>query len=284
MMLRQRLRTRVSNLALIGRIVVLIFALALIWFGLMVVLLAAKVAPTTVNDISGYRTTFDALSGLAPGDVGDGLTRAIVAGAGLLVFVLCAWLAFKELPRPYLARHDLELQETERGLLTVNARAVERVAEMAACETPGVSSASGRYGSSDLEVGVSVSRCERTVDDATRRTGSRRSRAGHARPSTRPRPCEPRRFRPTNAKGAQMSTKYFSALIGFAFVAAWIGFSFGGALLCILGAAAFYAGAAMLAGEIDLGELQGRVQRAQQPAPHSYVPPPPPRSVAPRVR
>lgn len=81
-----------------------------------------------------------------------------------------------------------------------------------------------------------------------------------------------------------MSTKHFSAFLGFAFVAAWIGFSLGDALLCALGAAAAYAGAAMLAGEIDLGELQGRVQRAQQPAPPSYVPPPPPRSAAPRVR
>ncbi|HEY0277280.1 MAG TPA: hypothetical protein VGC32_03325 [Solirubrobacterales bacterium] len=50
----------------------------------------------------------------------------------------------------------------------------------------------------------------------------------------------------------------FAAGIGFAFVAAWIAFSFGEALLCLLGAAAFWAVAGVLAGSVDLGELQGR--------------------------
>ena len=60
-----------------------------------------------------------------------------------------------------------------------------------------------------------------------------------------------------------MTTRQFAALIGFAFVAAWIALSFGYALLCLLGAGAFYALAAVLEGDIDLGELQSRV--TQQP-------------------
>jgi hypothetical protein len=60
-----------------------------------------------------------------------------------------------------------------------------------------------------------------------------------------------------------MTTRHFAALIGFAFVAAWIVLSFGYALLCLIGAGAFYAFAAVLEGEIDLGELQARV--TQQP-------------------
>ncbi|MBA3408537.1 MAG: hypothetical protein H0U06_10890, partial [Solirubrobacterales bacterium] len=75
-MLRQRLRERTSPLMLVGRLVTLVFALALVWYGLMTVLLALKVSPSTVNTISGYRTAFDWLSGLTPSDVDGAATRA----------------------------------------------------------------------------------------------------------------------------------------------------------------------------------------------------------------
>jgi hypothetical protein len=58
-----------------------------------------------------------------------------------------------------------------------------------------------------------------------------------------------------------MTTRHFAALIGFAFVAAWIALSFGYALLCLIGAGAFYALAAVLEGDIDLGELQARAMQ-----------------------
>jgi hypothetical protein len=56
-----------------------------------------------------------------------------------------------------------------------------------------------------------------------------------------------------------MNTRQLAALLGFAFVAAWIALNFGYALLCLIGAGAFYALAAVLEGDIDLGELQSRV-------------------------
>lgn len=56
-----------------------------------------------------------------------------------------------------------------------------------------------------------------------------------------------------------MTTRHFAALLGFAFVAAWITLNVGYALLCLIGAGAFYAIAAVLEGDIDLGELQSRV-------------------------
>jgi hypothetical protein len=63
-----------------------------------------------------------------------------------------------------------------------------------------------------------------------------------------------------------MNTRHLAALLGFAFVAAWIALSFGYALLCLIGAGAFYALAAVLEGDIDLGELQSRVtQRPSGP-------------------
>jgi hypothetical protein len=56
-----------------------------------------------------------------------------------------------------------------------------------------------------------------------------------------------------------MNPRHLAALLGFAFVAAWIALSFGYALLCLTGAGVFYALAAVLDGDIDLGELQSRV-------------------------
>jgi hypothetical protein len=56
-----------------------------------------------------------------------------------------------------------------------------------------------------------------------------------------------------------MSKRHFAALLGFAFVAAWIAMNFGYAVLCLIGAGAFYAVTAVLEGDVDLGELQSRV-------------------------
>jgi hypothetical protein len=58
-----------------------------------------------------------------------------------------------------------------------------------------------------------------------------------------------------------MNTRHLAALLGFAFVAAWIALSFGSALLCLLGAAVFYGLAAVREGDVDLGELQTRVSQ-----------------------
>lgn len=79
-----------------------------------------------------------------------------------------------------------------------------------------------------------------------------------------------------------LDTKKFSALLGFAFIAAWIAFGFGNAILCLLGAAAAYAVAAIASGEIDLGELQGRL--SGQPTADPLTPPPGVPRRAPRVR
>lgn len=71
----------------------------------------------------------------------------------------------------------------------------------------------------------------------------------------------------------------FAALLGFLFVAAWIGFDFGDAVLCLVGALVFYLAVAVFLGELHLGELQSRfgVRGGAPPPP----PPPMPRS---RVR
>ena len=81
-----------------------------------------------------------------------------------------------------------------------------------------------------------------------------------------------------------MTQKQFAALLGFAFVAAWISFNFGYALLCLLGAGAFYAGASFLQGELDVAEVQDRLAPRRSPDAPPVPPPPPAPSPATRAR
>jgi hypothetical protein len=63
-----------------------------------------------------------------------------------------------------------------------------------------------------------------------------------------------------------MIAKHLLALLGFAFVAAWIAFDdFGSAVLCLLGAAIFYLVAAAVEGDLDLAEVQRRLRGDQTP-------------------
>lgn len=155
-MVRQRLREDVSPVVVVGRLLVLLFSLALVWYGAMTVLLALKAAPSTVNSISGYRSAFDWAAELTPGDVDGAPTRPIIAAAGLLAFLVFGYLAWKEIPRPHLARRDLRLAEDDRGAATIEPRAIERLAETAAAQARGVSRASGRYGDGELTVAITV--------------------------------------------------------------------------------------------------------------------------------
>ncbi len=59
-----------------------------------------------------------------------------------------------------------------------------------------------------------------------------------------------------------MNSSQLAALLGFLFVAAWVALGFGDAVLCLVGAAVFYAATAFYRGELDLAALQ---QRASQP-------------------
>lgn len=60
-----------------------------------------------------------------------------------------------------------------------------------------------------------------------------------------------------------INLKQFLGLLGFLFVAAWIALNFGYAILCLVGAGLFYAIGAVLQGELDLGDVQSRIQRSQ---------------------
>jgi hypothetical protein len=70
-----------------------------------------------------------------------------------------------------------------------------------------------------------------------------------------------------------MSPGQFTAALGFAFVAIWIGFDFAAAILCLVGALVFYLAGAFLLGQLDLAALQNRLRTNLAPRP-----PAPPRA------
>jgi len=154
---RQRLHGRGSPVVFLGLLLLVPVALALIWYGAMLVALAVKTSPETVNAISGYRDAYDFLAGLEAGDV-TGRVRLIASLAGLSAFVVFGFLAWKQIPRPYLVRGELTLAENNRGTSMVEPRAIERAAEVAARAHPSVSDATGRYGEDGIDVDLDVNR------------------------------------------------------------------------------------------------------------------------------
>ena len=165
-MIRQRINLRTPALVYLVRLLTVVLGAALLWYGLMVVLLAVKVSAHTVNELSGYRTLYHDAAGLTASDFTT--TRRLIAGfAGLLVFVVCIYLASKEIPRPYLARGEFRIGDRNRGDTTIEPRAVERVAEIAASSNPAVTTARGLLGDEQVDVHVHV-RTVRGLGDTLR--------------------------------------------------------------------------------------------------------------------
>jgi hypothetical protein len=161
---RQRLRVESSTLATtVGRVLVALLGAAIAWYGLMLVLLAFKVSPGTVDDISGYRTAFDYLAGLTPGDISSS-DRLIVAIVALVLAVIAAFLVWRGLPRPHLARHAIEVQDTDRGTTEIGPRAIERAVESAALEHPEVVGARARYDDDGIALDVTARHAATLVD------------------------------------------------------------------------------------------------------------------------
>ncbi len=157
--MRQRVHTRsLAPAVWIGRLLVIVFAAALVFYGVMFVLLALKVDPDGIDAVSGYATAYDFLAGLSAQDV-DSTVRAIVAGAGILCAIVLGWVAYKALPRPYLARGTMHLSggDEDHGHTDVGARAVERLAAHAASEHPAVAGATSRLEREAVAVSVALS-------------------------------------------------------------------------------------------------------------------------------
>ena len=176
-MTRQRVNLRTPFLAHIVTVLTVVLAIALVWYGLMVVLLAVKVSPHTVNSLSGYRSLYDDAVDLRRADFTT--VRRLIAGfAGLIVFLVFVYLALKAWPRPYLARGEIAVAEDPHGTTAVQPRAIERLAEIAARANSDVTAARGRLGDGDLTVTVDSRRASTTAE--TLRDVQERVRAGLA--------------------------------------------------------------------------------------------------------
>lgn len=167
----QQINLRTPRLAYAVRGLTLALGLALFWYGLMTVLLAAKVSPHTVNSISAYQDLYDDAARLNASDFTTAV-RLIAGFAGLIAFVGFLYLALQELPRPYQARGDVTLGDRDRGETLIKPRAIERVAELAAQANPDVAAAAGRLGDHELTISIATQRAtntENTLSDVHRR-------------------------------------------------------------------------------------------------------------------
>jgi hypothetical protein len=155
-MIRQRVSLRHPQWALISRLITILFAVVLMYGGVMVALLALKVSPSSIDQISGYRTAYHWLTGLTPHTFTTAVS--LVAGfGGLLIFLVFAFLTLEALPRPYLTRTETGLPEDgERGATIMRPRAIERVAEVAAQGNAHVMGVTGRLGDGELHVDVGL--------------------------------------------------------------------------------------------------------------------------------
>jgi hypothetical protein len=157
-MIRQRVNLRRRTGALLLLSLTVAFALALVYGGVLAVLLALKLhglGPVQINRVSGYRTAYHWLAGLNRGDFTT--ARALIAGfGGLLVFLFFISLTLRSLPRPYLARTELGFPVDDRGATVVRPRAVERIAEVAAQGNLHVIGATGRLGDGELNVDIGI--------------------------------------------------------------------------------------------------------------------------------
>ena len=156
-MTRQRIHLRTSPIAALVGLLTLLLALALVWYGAMVILLAVKVAPHTVDALSAYRWLYDRASGVTAADFSTAV-RLIVGFGGLLGFLFCVWLAFGSVPRPRLSRGPIVLAEGRRGTTVARPRALERVVECAARANEYVVDPTCRLGHERLHLSVQIRR------------------------------------------------------------------------------------------------------------------------------
>jgi hypothetical protein len=156
-MIRQRVHLhRFAITDVVMRLLVTAFGAAIAYYGAILVLGACKVSPDTLNDVSAYRTVYDQLASITAADI-TGRDRLIVAAAGVVCFLVLAPLAWRALPRPFLARTTDDLDDgSAPGRTEVAPRAFERVAELAAAEQPSVVHAAARYGVDAVDVRVEL--------------------------------------------------------------------------------------------------------------------------------
>ena len=154
-MIRQRVNLRRAPWALLTRSLAVVFALLLVYGGVLDALLALKaIGPDQIEKLSAYRTIFHWVAELHRSQFTTAI--ALIAGfGGLVVFLFFIFLSGQALPRPYFTRTTVDLPG-DRGETLVRPRAVERIAEVAARGNGHVMGATGRLGDDELYVDVGL--------------------------------------------------------------------------------------------------------------------------------
>lgn len=184
---RQRLGLPHGLLTTIGQKLMLLVGLALIWGGGVVVLLAAGVAPADVQSITGHRTVYDELAALGPARWDD-TTATLIAIAGVVALVVLLALGWAQRITPHLARTDLVLTDDELGQVTVNPRAIERAAEIAAGRGAAVHAVRARLGEDEMTITIHARGADEipdTLRGAQRRVRAALQDAGTPQPTVR---------------------------------------------------------------------------------------------------
>lgn len=150
---RQRLGLPGGVLTTLGQKLMVLVGLALVWGGAVVVLLAAGVAPADVQTYTGWRTVYDELAALGPASWDD-TTAIVVAVVGVVLFLVLLRLGWAQRITPHLARTDEVLRDDELGTVTVDPRAIERAAEIAAGRGAAVHAVRARLGEDELTVTI----------------------------------------------------------------------------------------------------------------------------------
>ena len=128
MIVRRRVRIAGGRGGRLGIVVAGLLALGVAWYAGAAVALGLGAAPATIDALTGYRAV---VAWLAGPHVPSDATRAIVAAAGLVAFVVLARLALAQVPRPRVPRSPVVLEHAARGTTTVSPRAIERAVECA---------------------------------------------------------------------------------------------------------------------------------------------------------
>lgn len=152
MTFRKRLRETTPS-GVVTHAVAAVVGLVLVWYGLMIILLAAKVSPDTVETLSGYRTIYDFFAGLDAGDI-TGTVRLVTGLGGLALFVVFAWLVWRRTVEPAAGRPRVALRGDATGTVEARPRAIERAVEVAALEHTSITEARARYDGESIALDV----------------------------------------------------------------------------------------------------------------------------------
>lgn len=146
----------------LGQKLMFVVAVGLIYGGAVALALAAGVSGGDLDQITGAARLQDELASVDLGAWSQAVTIAVGVGGVVLAGILLrlAWAQRLVPQRTRLAR-DLEPDARAPGTTTIQPRAIERAAELASADDPGVRAAKATLSGRDLAVQLHVRDAER---------------------------------------------------------------------------------------------------------------------------